>query len=95
MNINFTWKHIDHSDAAEAHARDKVQKLEIYLHKIISCDVSFELIRGEENAIINLNADGSTFSAHNTEKDIYTCIDGMIAKMDHQLGKFHDKKTSH
>lgn len=95
MNINFTWKHIDHSDAAEAHARDKVQKLEKYLHKIISCEVSFELIHGEVSANINLNADGTTFNAHNSEKDIYTCIDNLITKMDHQLGKHHDKKSKH
>ena len=95
MKITFNWKHVDQSDAAEVYAHEKMQKLEKYLHKIISFEMSFELIHGKINANVNINADGTTFNAHNEDKDIHPCIDGLEAKLERQLSKFHDKKTSH
>ncbi|MCB1193009.1 MAG: ribosome-associated translation inhibitor RaiA [Leptospiraceae bacterium] len=94
MKIVYTWKHIDRSEAAENYANDKLERMTKYLHKIVSCDVSFESVHGEINVNMNLHADQSTFNAHNKDKDIYACIDGLEDKIERQLEKFHDKKTS-
>ena len=95
MKITFNWKHVDQSDAAETYAQEKLQKMEKYLHNVISCEMSFEMIHGSIHANLNLHADGANFNAHNEDKEIHSCIDGLEAKLERQLSKFHDKKTSH
>ena len=95
MKIKFTWKHIDHSDAAEKYAEEKLERVTKYLHKIVNTDVIFELIHGKVNANLNIHADNTTFNAQNTEKDIYACIDGLEDKILRQVEKHHDKKHSH
>ncbi|MBE7410742.1 MAG: ribosome-associated translation inhibitor RaiA [Leptospiraceae bacterium] len=95
MKINYTWKHVDRSESAEEYADKKFQVITKFTHKIISCDVSFELSHGTIHANLKLHSDGTVFNAQNSEKDIYACIDGLESKIHRQLEKFHDKKSSH
>jgi putative sigma-54 modulation protein len=95
MQIKYTWKHLDHSLAAEEYATQKLERISKYVHKVISCDLSFEMIHGEINANFKLHADSASFNAHSKHKDIYACIDGLEDKVESQLSKFHDKKAAH
>lgn len=95
MKINYTWKHVDRSEAAESYCDKKISRIEKYIHKIVSCDISFELIHGEIHANLNLNADSNFFNAQYKAKDIYTCIDGLEDKILAQVSKHHSKMSSH
>ena len=95
MKVNYTWKHVDHSEAAEDYANKKIDRISKFMHKIISCDISFELIHGAIHANLKLHADGTVFNAQNSDKDMYACIDGLESKIHRQLEKFHDKKFTH
>jgi putative sigma-54 modulation protein len=95
VKIKYTWKHLDRSEAAEKYADEKLQRITKYVHKVISCEVSFEKIHGNISANLNLHADQNSFNAQNTDKDIYTCIDGLEDKIERQLNKFHSKKAAH
>ena len=95
MKINYTWKHLDHSAAAEEYANEKLERITKYVHKIISCEVTFEMEHDNITANFNLHADHNIFNAHNSNKDIYACIDELENKIERQLSKFHDKKTAH
>lgn len=95
MKISYTWKHLDRSEAAETYANEKLERITKYVQKIVSCEVSFESIHGVIHANLNLNADGTHFNAHNEEKDVYVCIDGLENKILSQVSKHHDKKSHH
>lgn len=95
MKINFSWKHVDRSEAAEKYAVEKMDRVSKYLHHIEACDLSFEKIHGEVHANAKLHADASYFNAQNTAKDIYPCIDGLEDKLISQVSKHHDKKHTH
>ncbi|GBF49642.1 sigma 54 modulation protein /30S ribosomal protein S30ea [Leptospira ryugenii] len=95
MKIKYTWKHLDRSEAAESYATEKLERVTKFVQTVINCDVSFESIHGEIQANLNLNADGSHFNAHNQNKDIYACIDGLESKIISQVSKIHDKKSKH
>ena len=95
MKINYTWKHLDHSAAAEEYANTKLQHITKYVHKIISCEVIFEMVHDTIHANLNLQADNSTFNAQNSNKDIYACINELEGIIKHQLSKFHDKRSNH
>lgn len=94
MKIKYTWKHMDTSPASEEYADKKLEKINKYVHNIISCEVSFEMIHGQVHANLKLHADHANFNAHNMDKDIYACIDGLEDKIERQLSKFHDKKST-
>ena len=64
MKIKYTWKHLDHSAAAEEYATKKLERINKYLHKITSCDVSFQMVHGEIHINMNVRGDQSTFNAH-------------------------------
>jgi putative sigma-54 modulation protein len=95
MKIKYTWKHLDHSEAAEDYATKKLERISKYLHKIISCEVSFQKVHNEIHINMNVHGDHNSFNAHNVSKDIYSCIDGLEAKIERQLNRFHDKKAAH
>lgn len=95
MKIKYTWKHVDRSEAAEDYATKKLDRVTKYLHKVVSCEVSFQMVHGEITANMNVVGDNSSFNAHNTSKDIYACIDGLEDKIERQLNRFHDKKAAH
>ncbi|MCC5813990.1 MAG: ribosome-associated translation inhibitor RaiA [Leptospira sp.] len=95
MNINYTWKHLDRSEAAETYCDEKMDRTTKFVHKIVSCEISFETIHGEIHANMKLHADSTFFNAHNTNKDIYACIDGLEDKILAQVSKHHDKMSKH
>jgi putative sigma-54 modulation protein len=94
MKIRYTWKHMDTSPASEEYANQKMEKMTKYVQNVISCDLSFEMIHGEIHANLNLHADHSNFHAHNSNKEIHACIDGLETKIERQLSKYHDKKAT-
>lgn len=95
MKINYTWKHLDRSEAAETYADEKLERVAKFVHKIVSCDISFESVHGEIQANLNLHADSHFFNAQNSNKDIYACIDGLEDKIVAQVSKHHDKMSKH
>ncbi len=95
MKINYTWKHLDRSIPAEEYCDEKIDRVGKFVHKMVSCDISFETVHSEIHANMNLHADGSFFNAHNKAKDIYACIDGLEDKIQSQLSKHHDKNHNH
>lgn len=95
MNIKYTWKHLDRSEAAETYCDDKMSRATKFVHNIVNWEISFESIHGEIHANLNLHADSSFFNAHNTNKDIYACIDGLEDKIVAQVSKHHDKMSKH
>ncbi|TGK18597.1 ribosome-associated translation inhibitor RaiA [Leptospira fluminis] len=95
MKIVFTWKNIDRSTAAEDYASKKLERISKYVQKVVSLEISFEQVHGAVNANLNLAADGNKFNAHNEDKDIYVCLDGLEDKIVKQVSKHHDKKAAH
>lgn len=94
MKINYTWKHMETSEASENYASKKLEKITKYVNNVIACDLSFEMIHGEIHANLNIHADHNNFNAHSVDKDIYACIDGLEDKIERQLSKYHDKKST-
>ncbi len=95
MKINYTWKHLDRSESAEAYCDSKMERIIKYVHTIVSCEISFEMVHGQIQANLKLHADSQKFNAHNSGKDIYTCIDGLEDKILSQVSKHHDKMSKH
>ena len=94
MNIIYSWRHMASSKAAEEYCTEKISRVEKYLHKVQNVEVTFESINNEIHTHFKTYADGQYFNADNTNKDIYTCIDGLESKIIKQVRRFNDKKHS-
>jgi putative sigma-54 modulation protein len=95
MKIKYTWKHLDRSETTEDYANEKLGRLKKYVHEVNKSELTFEKVHGNITANFNLHADHTDFNAHNTDKDIHACIDGIEDKIERQLSHHHDKRTKH
>lgn len=95
MELDFYWKHMQSSPATEEYASKKFSKLDKYLHKIISSNMSTELVNGKKKVKLTISADGESFVAESENDDINTCIDQVEEKMGTQLRRYHAKNVRH
>ncbi len=95
MKIKFTWKHLDRSESTEDYANEKLGRLKKYVHEVTKSELSIEKVHGSITAVFNMHADKVDFNAHNTDKEIHACIDGIEEKLEHQLSHHHDKRAKH
>jgi putative sigma-54 modulation protein len=51
--------------------------------------------RGRHFAEVTLKADRSELYSNATTKDMYSSVDEMITKIEHQIKKYKEKLTSH
>lgn len=94
MEIEFYWKHTDHSNAAEEYAREKFSKLMKYVHKFISAHCTVALEHQKINVKLTIQADGSTFVAEDEEDEVYAAIDKVEEKIGTQMRRHHAKHFS-
>lgn len=96
MNYRFTYKHMDSSDSMEAYARTRFDKIEKFgLHKEGKIHFIFSLQREDKFVEVIVDFGGSHFEAVSNHTDMYTAIDLAVEKIERQLSKNKEKKTSH
>lgn len=95
MNITFTFRHTDSSEALESRVRGHLEKMEKILPPAVDvhCILSVEGYRN----IVELNVRGShtDVAAHDAKDDMYKAIDSAAHKLERQLHKLREKQTSH
>jgi putative sigma-54 modulation protein len=91
MNISFTFRHMDGSDAIKTHAQDKLAKLQKYLRQAMTGHVTVSVEGLDAVADIRIQAGGLNFHAHERSSDMYASIDMVVDKIERQI---HEAKSS-
>lgn len=95
MNITFTYRHLDSSQALETRLREQLAKLGSMLPPKIDvhCIMAVE---GHRN-LVELNLTGShlDLSAHESTDDMYKSLDAAIKHLEEQIKKHKEKLTRH
>lgn len=91
MQLNFTGKNIELTDALKDAATKKFQHIAEHLPKIEHAHITFKVEREEQIAEITLHALGADFHAHAREDDMYKAIDLLVDKVKAQLKKHKEK----
>lgn len=91
MDIIVTFRHMEHSDALEAYAKDKVGRLSKYLDSILDAHVILSVEKNRHTAEVTMNASGVTINGQETREDMYSAIDLVVEKMERQVKKYKDK----
>lgn len=95
MEINFTFRNLEKSDALKQHALDKLKRLNKYLIKPTTAHIIFHVERFQHIVEVTLNANGIQHVSHEKDEDMYTSLDKAISKLERQLKKYKERMKEH
>ena len=96
MNLNFTFRHHEASDAVRTLVTDKLQKkLQPFLADGAELHVILELDAGLQRAELTLVQKDLKTSARAESEDMYKSVDQAITKMRRQLRRHKERRTDH
>jgi putative sigma-54 modulation protein len=95
MQINLTGHHVDITEALKGYVDSKFERLARHFDHVLDVHVilSVEKLRQKAEATIQVN--GARVFADAVHEDMYAAIDGLIDKLDRQILKHKEKKSSH
>ena len=97
MRFQFSFKHMDSSEALKTYAEGKVrQEVEKFATKPVGCHFTFAVDRHNHTAHLSMiGGDGFAFQVDHTCTDMYGSIDHVVHKLETQLRKQKEKLKSH
>lgn len=95
MYLNFSFKHMDASDAVRNYAAEKTEKLQKYFNGNMSVTWNFSVEK--QNHIAHCHVTGSHLDifGEGLTNDLYASIDMAIDKAERQLRKHKEQVTEH
>jgi len=85
MNIAITFRQLEASEAVKQYASEKVAKLQKFLRKPLSAQVTLSLDKLQHVAEVHLHAGSEHFHGSERSEDMYASIDKVIDKLDRQI----------
>jgi putative sigma-54 modulation protein len=97
MQLSVTFRHMEPSDALKRHAREKLEKIRRFFPDPISAHVVLGTERGyQHHADVNIQLhNGLVIKGTEITEDMYSSIDLVMAKIERQVRKYHDKIRGH
>ena len=95
MNITYTWRNTDKTDAIEELATKKLEKVFKHFDKINKINITFDCIKQDHIAKASLHVPGEEINAHASNEDMYKAIDDMIHKLLRQIDSYKEKLKGH
>jgi len=97
MQLSVTFRHMEPSDALKRHAREKLEKIRRFFPDPISAHVVLATERGyQHHADVNIQLhNGLVIKGTEITEDMYSSIDLVIAKIERQVRRYHDKIRGH
>lgn len=87
MKLNYTFKHLDHSDALLAYTEEKMQEIEKFLLKEGYGNVYYSKVKNEFCVEVTVNTREKYFKATSYNMDAYTAVDLVVEKLEKQFLK--------
>lgn len=94
MNIAFTFRNLDSSDALKSYATEKVAKVQKYLRTAIDASVTLSTERHLHCVDVSVVAGPKRFSAQEESEDMYASIDLAMDKIDGQVRREKEAATA-
>ena len=85
MNIAITFRQLEASEAVKQYANEKVAKLQKFLRKPLSAQVTLSLDKLHHVADVHVHAGSEHFHGSERSEDMYASIDKVIDKLDRQI----------
>lgn len=91
MQISFSGRHIDITDALKQYATSKLSKLSKFYKGPISIEVVMEVEHERQIVEITAHAKGTILRVEESSNDMYASIDSAVDKMESRVKKYKDK----
>ena len=95
MRINFTFRHMDSSEALKDHASAKLSRLERFEDREMAIDAVFSMEKFQKTAEFKVSGAHGTFLQTETRDDMFEAIDIAIDKLDRQLARSKERRKHH
>jgi len=97
MRFQFSFKHMDSSEALRNYAETKIkQEIQKFATKPVECHLTFAVDRYNHTAHLSFNGgDGFAFQVDHTCTDMYGSVDHVVHKLETQLRKQKEKLKHH
>jgi putative sigma-54 modulation protein len=97
MRFQFSFKHMDSSEALQRYAEVKIlQEIQKFATKPVECHLTFAVDRHNHTAHLSFSGgDGFAFQVDHTCTDMYGSVDHMVRKLETQLRKQKEKLKHH
>jgi putative sigma-54 modulation protein len=95
MQINLTGHHVDITDALKGYVFNKFERLARHFDHVLNVHVVLSVEKLRQKAEATLHVNGAKVFADSVHEDMYAAIDGLIDKLDRQVLKHKEKKSSH
>jgi putative sigma-54 modulation protein len=95
MQINLTGHHVDVTDALKGYVDNKFERLARHFDHVINAHVILSVEKLAQKAEATLHVNGGKLFADSVHEDMYAAIDTLIDKLDRQILRHKEKKSSH
>ena len=95
MRINFTFRHMDSSEALKDHASTKLARLERFEDREMAIETVFSVEKFQKTAEFRVTGAHGNFMQSETREDMFEAIDVAVDKLDRQLSRAKDRRKDH
>ncbi len=95
MKVQYTFKHLDHSDALEEYCQEQLNEISRFLLKDYAGHVSFSKRLKEFCVEITVLTHQKPFRSKSFHYDVYSAVDEAISKLEKQFIKMRKIMTHH
>ncbi|HEX7676400.1 MAG TPA: ribosome-associated translation inhibitor RaiA [Bdellovibrio sp.] len=95
MKLNYTFKHLDHSDSLQTYTEDRMSEIGRFLLKEGYGSVYFSKQKNEFCVEISVNTREKYFKATAFGMDIYSAVDATVEKLEKQFLKTNKQFKEH
>lgn len=94
MNVTFTGRHIEVTDALRQYATEKLDRLHRHYDKITNIHVILGVEKLLQRAEATLHVPrGGVIHAQSESEDMYSSIDDLFEKLERQVAKHREKEN--
>ncbi len=93
MEVSFTFRNVESSEAMKNYATERLSRLQKYVRGPLHADVTFSHERHLHRVEIAVGGDGQRYGGVHESNDMYASIDLVFDKIDRQLRDAKDSAT--
>ncbi len=95
MKVEFTFLHVDSSDALKTRALEKLEKIDTFEHKPMDINIIISQFRQDCLVEINVLEGRRKFQSTGVSNDFYKSLDKAVEKLKKQLSKGKRRMKQH